>query len=152
MQPAIIVDLDGTLADATARLHHIQPAPGDKKHWDLFNAESTNDPVIGWCLDLVKGYNSLGYKIIFLTARSESRGTRKITEEWLAREVGPYVHNYDLIMRDTRDYRVDFVTKQELYYKFVLGHYDVKLAIDDKQSVCMMWRSLGIPALHCSDY
>lgn len=150
MQKAILVDLDGTIADNEYRVKYIDGS--QKKDWNTFNALSANDPVVPWCLDLVKGFAAQGYKIIFLTARSESKGTRKITEDWLAREVGPYVHGYDLIMRDARDFRTDFVTKQDLYNQHVLGRYDVAFAIDDKLAVCTMWRSLGIPALHCKDY
>lgn len=150
LRKAIIVDLDGTIANNEYRVKYIDGS--QQKDWDTFNALSAGDPVIEWCKDLVIGFSKLGYKIIFLTARSESKGTRAITETWLFQHIGPYVTDYDLVMRDSKDYRTDFITKQDLYYQHVAPLYEVAFAIDDKLAVCTMWRGLGIPALHCKDY
>ena len=149
-QKAIIVDLDGTIADNEHRVKYIDGS--QKKDWDKFNALSAEDTVIEWCLDLVRGFHGLGYRIVFLTARSESKGTREITETWLRERVGPHVPDYDLVMRDGKDYRTDFITKQDLYMQHIAPKYDVAFAIDDKLAVCTMWRGLGIPAIHCKDY
>lgn len=148
-QQAIIVDLDGTLCDNSYRVQYVDGS--QKKDWDKFNALSANDPVVEWCLDLVKGFDNQGYHIVFLTARQGTDSTKKITEEWLDRNVKPYVPHYSLVMRDVGDYRTDFITKQDLYMQKVAPFYDVAFAIDDKLSVCQMWRSLGIAALHCKD-
>lgn len=148
-QKAIIVDLDGTLCDNAYRVKYVDGS--QKKDWNKFNALSAGDPVIEWCRDLVKGFHYLGYRIIFLTARTESMGTRQITEKWLSDHIGPYVPDYDLIMRAEKDFRTDFITKQDLYMQHVAPKYDVAFAIDDKQAVCDMWRGLGITALHCAE-
>lgn len=149
-QKCIIVDLDGTIADNEYRVKYVDGS--QKKDWNTFNALSAGDPVVEWCRDLVRGFHGLGYRIVFLTARSESKGTRDITAKWLQEHVGSYVPDYDLFMRAADDFRTDFITKEELYRTKVAPLYDVAFAIDDKQSVCTMWRGLGIPALHCKDY
>lgn len=149
-QKAILVDLDGTIADNEYRVKYVDGT--EKRDWDKFNALSAGDMVVPWCLDLVRGFHGLGYRIVFLTARSESKGTRDITAKWLQEHIGPYVPDYDLIMRDGKDFRTDFITKQDLYRQHVEHKYDVAFAIDDKLAVCTMWRGIGIPALHCKDY
>lgn len=146
---AIIVDLDGTLANSGHRVRFVDGS--EKRDWDKFNALSAYDPINEWCLEIVKAFNDRGYKIVFLTARSDSKSTRKITETWLATHVGPSI-DYELIMRPGDDFRSDFITKQDLFNKHILSKYDVLFAIDDKKVVSNMWRENGITALHCDEY
>jgi predicted secreted acid phosphatase len=146
---AIIVDLDGTLANSGHRVRYVDGS--QKKDWDKFNALSAYDPIHEWCLEIVNQFNRAGYKIIFLTARSDSQSTRKITETWLSTHVGPGV-DYELIMRAGDDFRTDYITKRDLFQQHVMPKYDVLFAIDDKLAVCNMWRDMGITALHCEEY
>lgn len=148
MRPkAIICDIDGTLANCAHRVMYVDGSV--RKDWNKFNALSVNDTVNEWCLNLVRAYNEAGYKIIFLTARSGSPETKKITEQWLQNNVGFIPHI--LLMRKENDYRTDFITKQEIYNLEVAPYYDVEVAIDDKLAVCQMFRSCGIAAFHCAD-
>lgn len=147
MQNAIIVDLDATLADNAHRTKYVDGS--QQKDWNTFNALSAYDPHNEWCKELVIAFSMLNYKIIFLTARSGSEETRKVTVEWLANHVSGIP--YELIMRDEGDYRPDYITKQELYTMKVAPYYNVLFAVDDKKAVVDMWRDLGITALHCSN-
>ena len=44
MTKAVIFDIDGTLADCSHRLHHVT---GDKRDWNKFFAEMSEDPPPG---------------------------------------------------------------------------------------------------------
>lgn len=148
MQRAIIVDLDATLADNGHRTMYVDGS--QQKDWNAFNALSAFDPHNEWCREIVMAFHAMGYKIIFLTARSGTESTKKITLEWLTNHIGVHVP-YELIMRDEKDFRPDYVTKQDLYTMKVAPYYEVLFAIDDKKIVVDMWRELGITALHCSN-
>jgi predicted secreted acid phosphatase len=148
-EKAIIVDIDGTIANNSHRVRFVDGS--QVKDWDQFNALSANDPVNEWCRDMVYGLHDQGYKIVFLTARNGSKETREMTERWLKANIRqdiPYV----LYMREVGDTRTDFISKEEIYLVQIAPYYDVVMAIDDKRFVCDMWLSLGIVALHCSDY
>lgn len=43
-------------------------------------------------------------------------------------------------MRTTGDSRKDSIVKEELYQKYVAGKYNVFLVLDDRTSVCQLWR------------
>jgi len=145
---AIIVDLDGTLADSRHRVQYVDGS--QKKDWNKFNALSAFDNPNPWCMDLVRNYASAGYDIVFLTARSGSKETRAITETWLRTHVPGWI-KYSLFMRDEKDYRPDYISKQEVYNLQIAPYYDVQLAIDDKPAVCSMWRTVGITSLLCDN-
>jgi hydroxymethylpyrimidine pyrophosphatase-like HAD family hydrolase len=76
---AIIVDLDGTLADVGHRVHHVE---AQEKSWKEFHDLMTEDALNHWCHDLIKAMRREGHPIIFLTGRSDSY--RPQTIEWLA--------------------------------------------------------------------
>lgn len=149
MRRAIIVDLDGTLCNNSHRVMYVDGS--QPKDWDKFNTLCAFDPHNDWCLDLVNSFNLLGHKIVFLTARSGSEVTKKMTDTWLMTHVGPGV-DYELLMRKDGDFRPDYVVKQEIYMNDIAPRYEIVLAVDDKKRVCDMWRDLGIAALHCEGY
>src|SRR5687768_9944903 len=137
-QNAIIVDIDGTLADSP------QVAPfrdGDKTNWAAWMSATAYSPVNEWCREIVNNFALSNYKIIFLTARSSDNNGKKITEDWLKRNV---VVNYELHMRDVGDTRPDMEMKREVFTKNIAPYYNVVFAVDDKRSVVDMWRDLGI--------
>ena len=147
-QKAIICDLDGTLCDNSHRTSLVDGS--EKKDWVAFNKQSEYDPVNVWCLELVNAMAAQGYKILFLTARSELGTTREITQNWLNRHV-PGI-DFELIMRSGTDFRVDYLCKMDLFHTKVTPFYDVLFAIDDKASISAMFRGQGITSLTCSDF
>lgn len=141
---AIVCDLGGTLSNVEHRLHYVNGS--QKKDWRQFNALSAYDEPYEWCRDLVHAMASEGYHVIFLTAREGSESTENITKNWLMRHVSC---EYSLFMRGAKDYRSDFIVKQEIYQQHIAPFYDVAFAIDDKEAVCNMFRSMGIRVFHC---
>jgi acid phosphatase class B len=149
-QKAIIVDIDGTLSDNTARLHFFENH-SQVKDWTEINEMSINDPPHVWCQNLVHLYNSAGYKIIFITGRADN--AKRVTTKWLDQYINKDV-DYTLHMRGSHDHRDDYIVKQDIYNEMVKPYYEVDFAVDDRQSVVDMWRSIGVTCLQCkeSDY
>jgi hydroxymethylpyrimidine pyrophosphatase-like HAD family hydrolase len=144
LQKAVICDLDGTLCNAEHRLQYVNGT--QKKDWKAFNELSAHDEPYEWCLDLVHGMSARGYEIVFLTAREGSKATESVTREWLDRHI--HFH-YILLMRGAKDYRPDYIVKQEIYQTKIAPFYDVAFAIDDKEAVCSMYKSMGIRIFNC---
>jgi hypothetical protein len=145
---AAIFDIDGTLSDASARVHLIT---GSAKDWDGFVARAGEDKPYRWCVDVLKGLVAVGYVPVFLTSRPEDQ--LDVTLRWIEEHPGQWATNgVNLFMRSVGDRRHDDVFKRECYQTLIAPRYDVALAIDDRTGVCRMWRDLGIVALQCGDW
>jgi len=119
--------------------------------WDKWNEESQYDPHAVWCMELVEAMATKGYHIVFLTGRSDFPKSRDITEKWLQSHVDANI-KWTLIMRPAGDQAEDAEAKYRIYWDTIEPHFDILFAVDDKLSNIAMWRTLGIPALHCADY
>lgn len=149
MSKAIIVDLDGTLLQSQ---HAVDFADVNGNiDWKKWTASTAFATVNMWCADIVRTFAADGYQILFLTARSDSKEFRAITETWLKNNAFDMIP-YKLIMRDEFDKRPDTVIKEEIYNTKIAPYYNVSFAIDDKKKIVDMWRNIGVPALHCADY
>lgn len=138
--PAIIVDLDGTLANCDHRLHHLK-----NKNWGSFYAFAKNDSINVWCKDIVNSiWDKHCWTIIIVTGRPES--IRHSTADWLISHRIPGV----LYMRSDNDRREDFIVKREIYEKRIKENYDVRFVLEDRKQVVDMWRSLGLVCLQCA--
>lgn len=135
----VLVDMDGTLADVTHRLHHIK---GAQKNWKSFFQYMHEDPphdiVLAWVRNLAPEY-----RVVIVTGRPDTY--RQQTIEWLTR----HDVKYDaILMRPSGDHRPDYVVKKEL-----LGSVNkdrVAFVIDDRPNVCDMWRDCGLRTIQLS--
>ena len=140
MTPCAIIDIDGTIADLTHRLHFIQ---GEKrKDWESFLDAMKDDVVFPYMQKLCQYLFSSGLPIVLCTGRSESR--RVITENWLDRVSIKY---YRLIMRGEGDRRKDYVVKKEMLVWLRQLGFHVLFAIEDRPTVVAMWRENDVPCL-----
>ena len=133
----VIVDLDGTLADCTHRLHHIRG--GRRKNWDAFFGACHLDTPNAVVLALVKALEK-EHRVVFCSGRPER--TRRATVQWLKDHLG--VEDPDLYMRADSDRRSDDIVKRELLARIRGDGFDPQLAIDDRKRVVDMWRSEGL--------
>lgn len=138
---ALIVDLDGTLADIRIRLKHIE---GAKKDWRSFNKTIVTDELHEWCREIVVRF-SIDHRILIVSGRVDD--LRSETEEWLKKYDVPYDL---LLMRGKNDHRPDNVLKMEIYERFIKDKFKVVFVLDDRQKVVDMWRSLGLVVLQCA--
>lgn len=129
---AIIVDLDGTVA-----LHNRSPYDYDRLHTD-----DPNVPVI----DLVQSEYWNGKHILFTSGRPDSH--RDQTVDWIDTHIRLSV-GYDprtsLLMRKASDKRMDAIVKYEIFDEHIRDNFNVKYALDDRNQVVDMWRSIGVP-------
>ena len=141
MEKAIIVDLDGTLADITHRVHHVQST---KKNWKAFYEAIPHDVPNGWCIELILAMKGRGYQILFLTGRDDLHMEK--SREWLSRHAIPFDRLY---MRKVGDHRQDDVVKSEIYQREIKNQYEILFVVEDRLKVVEMWRRIGLTCLQC---
>lgn len=125
---AIIVDIDGTLAHMNGR------SPFD---WDKVGEDECDEVI----KNIVNTYDNNGF-IIVMSGRDGS--CRDITIKWLE-DNGI---KYDLLlMRAEGDMRKDSIIKRELFDTKVKDNYFIEYVLDDRNSVCAMWRDMGLKCL-----
>ena len=134
---AIIVDIDGTIAENSHRVHHIKKDPKNPRAWEHFFKECIKDEMVPETI-LVAYRLALDHKIILCTGRTETY--RPETKEWLDIYFPFYT---ELHMRRDGDYRPDFEAKGDMV-DLVLKKYNVVMAFDDKDSVIKMLTEKGI--------
>ena len=130
----VLVDMDGTIADASRRERKFLRAK--RKDWAGFFRDMENDPPIASVMERVREL-AQRYDIVILTGRPEKYRTQ--TEAWLAKQELPYTR---LLMRKHGDRRPDFEAKAALLAE--LDQRRIVLALDDRPPVCAAYRELGI--------
>ncbi len=133
----VLVDMDGTLTDVSHRLHFINQ-PGKRKNWKRFFEAMDTDPPIAEIADWVREL-AQQYVIVIVTGRPETYRERTIA--WLRRYGVPWDEMY---MRPDGDHRADHIVKKEILDAFGPRCDLIAFVIDDRPSVCDMWRAAGL--------
>lgn len=131
----VVFDLDGTLALADHRLHHIRKP---QKDWDAFFAECGKDALNVPIADICRALYRDGAMIAIWTGRSNV--TRNATESWLSEHAIPY--NL-LRMRLANDRTPDHDLK-ESWLRSTRPSMRPVLVFEDRTRVVEMWRRNGI--------
>ena len=135
-QDAFIFDIDGTLANNDHRLHYILNTPKD---YDKFYAESINDDVYKDVARILDMCNRDFSKIIIVTGRPEEY--RGMCEEWFKKH---FIYYQTMYMRQTGDYRKDYIVKKEIYETQIKDKYNILGVLEDRNDCVQMWRELGL--------
>lgn len=143
MTPAIIVDLDGTLADMEHRVKYVRQ---EKKDWKTFFGKMVEDSLNEWCKQIIDKFKHT-HKIIILTGRPYDYC--QVTMNWIDKNS---VHYDYVFMRKKNDYRRDDLIKREIYKEKIKPNFDVLFCIDDRQAVVDMWRNEGLVCLQCQQW
>lgn len=138
-----IFDIDGTIADLSHRLPHIQKSPKD---WDSFFAAVADDTPIVHTIKLAIDVALAGATVVYVSGRSDQ--CREATEAWLRRHALPEGKVY---MRKAGDHRPDHQIKVELLEQLRSEGHRPVMAFDDRNAVVKMWRELGIPCAQVAD-
>lgn len=137
MKTTIVMDLDGTLFDATHRQHHAQAG-----EWHEFHGACSLDKPFEDTLALAHMAPRQGYGLIYLTGRNDMY--RSVTLNKLMKHdcpIGP------LLMRPDKNFESDVIVKPRL-----LGQYfgsikrateSVLCILEDRQAMTDEWRRLG---------
>ena len=143
----VIFDLDGTLADITAR-RTLSTKDNGKMDWDVFqdpkniDLDVPNQKVVDM-LQMID--NTDRYQIWILSGRSDV--TKDVTIDWLSNNGINYDH---LIMRDQDNlYMADNDLKQ--MWLDDIGVDNVAMVFDDRQQVVDMWRNNGLTCFQVAD-
>lgn len=139
---AVIFDIDGTIADISHRLNHIQ---NDPKDWDAFHEDCANDDPIYPIINLAHIFDRMGFHIILCTGRP-FRNYEK-TSAWLNFHTVPY---HRIHMRDNDNYESDFIIKKRML-DIILEKYEVYMVFEDRDQVVNMYRENGITCLQVKD-
>lgn len=145
-EKAIIVDIDGTLANIDHRRHLVE---GEKKDWKQFNYEAVNDTPNKAVVELCSKFSySYPIKILFVSGRNESLRTltKMQIKDWLN------IYDYELFMRKNDDFRRDTELKLEIFSQVIKDKYDILFAVDDNKDIVDLWRFLGIFTFDCACY
>ena len=136
--PAILVDIDGTVAQMVDR--------GPFEWSKVGNDEPIENiwKIVNWL------WEGSPANILFMSGRDEVCFGE--TRKWLDRYFWgagrrPMVCEQDLFMRPEGDQRPDEVVKLELFNKHIRDNYNVIAVLDDRQKVVNMWRSIGLTCL-----
>ena len=124
---AIIVDVDGTVADMEGIRTPFE--------WEKVHLDKPRDIIIS----MVQGLRGSGKKVIFLSGRDGV--CKEATAKWLTENVG---HYDEFFIRTAGDMRKDTVIKEELFWKEIAHKYNVVAAIDDRPCVVRLWHEIGI--------
>lgn len=135
LKPAIICDIDGTVAWMQGR------SPYNQK-------EVLNDMPDIRMFQLLEYLHKSGVEIIFISGREGTKQCKEDTIKWLNKYFKPKKYffsfkkrdNFKLFMRQKGDYRPDEIIKKELFDNYILEHYDVICVFDDRNKVIDMWR------------
>jgi len=134
---AIMVDIDGTLANLDHRLHYVKDGNRD---WGSFFRTVGKDGVY----EDVKGIVDLefltGTSVVLCSGRTEDQ-TRENTEKWLVKNEIPYT---SLKMRPAGNYKQDAITKAMLYRYEIKPYFNIKYVLDDRDQVVQKWREMGL--------
>ena len=130
---AVIFDLDGTLAIHTSRGPY---------ELDKLSTDTPNEMVVQY----QKMHHHSGYEIITVSGRESGTENARLkyyvmTREWLLQNDIPFNLHIQRVQGDTRK---DDVVKEEIFWKHIAPHFDVKLAVDDRNQVVEMWRRIGL--------
>lgn len=156
MNTLYVFDLDGTISNASGRLHHLTEGP--KKDWKSFFEEIENDPPFMPMINLVKTifecskHGGIDNKIILQTGRPENY--RYKTGQWL-RSQG-LTSSYDvLLMRKENDRRPNIELKM-FFLEWIADYYNVGtgsiLWFEDAIPVVEALNRQGVLTLSCEHF
>ena len=138
---AVIVDIDGTVANLDHRLHYVK---GEKKDWRTFLSKCDQDLPKHDIYMIAEAFCDVtGSHLVFCSGRGQEYQDK--TKTWLAMNKMDYDN---LFMRQERDYRQDNIIKEQILDFEILTRYTEVLAVfDDRDQVVKMWRDRGLTCL-----
>lgn len=144
MKPtAYIFDMDGTLVDTSAIIHHVLKRPRD---FEAFHREAASAPAHLEVVQMVYDAVDEGHDILIVTAREAV--WRHSTAMWLALNKVP---SHAMFMRPVKDYRKDYIIKKEILQR-IRTSWEVVHAVDDNPAVIQLWEEEGISVTRIPGY
>lgn len=146
---AVIIDIDGTLADVRSIRHLLAGSifTTSEEMLDLYHKLAIDVPVVEPIYIFTQQALEEDVTLFFVTARKERY--RQDTIDFLRRHEIEY---HGLYMRADDDMRSDVELKKDILEKIRSQGYRVTTAFDDNPQIVEMWVSEGIPAYYVTGY
>lgn len=147
----VIFDVDGTIADNSHRVPHIQ---GNKKNWDLYNKGILLDTPIQPIINMLNHFG-LVLPVIILTGRLNKQRTD--TMSWINRYVPfPFIDDYRelkpstmlLITRNNDDKRPNHIYKKMQIQNIKQMNLQPVIAVDDDEKCLAEFRKFHIDTIN----
>ena len=136
---AVIFDMDGVLADAAGRQHHLE---GPKKNWDAFFEACGDDPLVEDVAPLLELLDR-ELRVVLLTGRPVK--VRDLTLEWL----DCHKLRWDLlVMRPRGDYSAARSFKEATIPELRDAGLMPVLGFEDDARNAEMFRASGVPCVY----
>lgn len=135
----ILIDIDGTLADARNREHLITG-----EGWDAYYRDCINDVPILDVIAIVQAFHQAGFECVGITERPEHYWPA--TQAWLLKNKAPIT---TVLMRENMDFDINL--KIRLAAKYCGGEENIVnrivMLIDDQENVTTAFSSIGITTM-----
>lgn len=133
-----VFDVDGTLADCSARQVYLRFKP---RNWKTFKDKILEDGPHHDVIWMMQLFTSLGHTVLIATGREEQE--RANTEAWFSKHgiTGNYL---EMFMRENGDYRDDSIVKKEMLDHIRDKYGEPFMVFDDRDRVVKMWRENGV--------
>lgn len=141
MKNAIIVDIDGTLADVSGMRHYVKADPR-RKDFDRFHKAACLFAPVNITVKYAasKARSQRNQAVLIVTSRKRKWGD--YTKMWLDKHGIVYDKIY---MRADHDDRKDYEVKRDILARIRSQGYNVVWAWDDNPNVVQLWLQEGIP-------
>lgn len=141
MKKAILVDLDGTLANIDKRRKELK----EHNNFEKFYQEIQYDELNYWCKEIIELFKQK-YKIILITGREKTKEVENLTLNWLEKN---NIYYDQIYFRNYKDNRKDSIIKKEIFENNIKNKFEILFVVDDRLQVVEMWRKLGLVCLQC---
>jgi phosphoglycolate phosphatase-like HAD superfamily hydrolase len=136
---AVVFDVDGVLADAQGRQHHLE---WGRRDWDAFFDACADDPVIEEIETLL---SLLDPSLLVLLVTARPLRVRSLTMSWLDH----HQLRWDLlVMRPSREFSPAVVFKRDVVDELRDAGFSIELALEDDPRNREMYVQEGVPCLY----
>ena len=139
LRRAVVVDIDGVLADAQGRQHHLS---WDRRDWDAFFDACGDDPVVDEVRTLLA---LLDVSLVVLLVTARPLRVRDLTLSWLE----DHGLRWDLlVMRPAEEHAPAVVFKRDEVDGLRDEGFVLELALEDDPRNRDMYQAAGVPCLY----
>jgi hypothetical protein len=136
---AVVVDIDGVIADAQGRQYLLE---GSRADWEAFFAACIDDPVVVEVRALLSLLDE-AVEVLLVTARPIR--VQDLTINWLA----AHGLRWDLlVMRPAREFDPAVLFKRAVVDELRDEGFELALAIEDAPEIKDMYVAAGVPCLY----
>jgi hypothetical protein len=141
MRDTVVIDLDGTLSDCSARRHLVE---GKHRDYEAFHARIGEDKPVEPITAIMREM-FVSYRVLIVSARPQS--ANEATRGWLNLH-GIYCWDEVILLRPDGDSTPDQELKRAWLQAY--GKDRILFVVDDRQKVVDMWRAEGVTCLQCA--